>query len=104
MNEVKVGEVQENDVFKTFEIGEQVKARYSGVWYNAVIKEVSYEKEQYKVSIPDRGIEGWLSSSELEATEGKKEDPKNTGTDENPTEEKKEKKKLKLKVPTVKLN
>lgn len=104
VNEVKVGEVQENDVFKTFEIGEQVKARYSGVWYNAVIKEVSYEKEQYKVSIPDRGIEGWLSSSELEATESKKEDPKNTGTDTNPTEEKKEKKKLKLKVPTVKLN
>ncbi|MFT4600133.1 MAG: hypothetical protein ACI857_000303, partial [Arenicella sp.] len=104
VNEIKIGEVQENDVFKTFEIGEQVKAKYSGVWYNAIIKEVSYEREQYKVEIPDRGIEGWLSSSELEASESKKEDPKNTGTDANPTEQKKEKKKLKLKIPTIKLN
>lgn len=60
MNEVRAGEIQENDVFKIFQIGENVKAKYAGVWYNGIIKEVSHEKEQYKVEIPDRGIEGWL--------------------------------------------
>lgn len=102
VNEVRAGEAQANDVFKTFENGETVNAKYAGVWYKGTIKSVSYEKEQYLVDITARGTEVWLSSSDLEAIAPEKGNASN-GSNNSSTEKTEEKKKLKLKVPTVKI-
>lgn len=103
VNEVKAGEVQENDVFKTFETGETVNARYSGIWYKGVIKSVSYEKEQYLVEIPERSTEAWLSSKDLEAADDVKNTEKSTTDETNSTEENTQKKKRNVKIPRIKI-
>ncbi|MEO9533947.1 MAG: hypothetical protein ABJG68_03045 [Crocinitomicaceae bacterium] len=106
VNEVKAGEVKEEDKFKEFAIGEKVNAKYSGVWYKGTIKSVSYDTEQYLVDIPVRGTEAWLSSKDLEAIEGGKSevtDEKEDTNESESSEEKKEKKKLNIKVPKIKI-
>ncbi|NOQ71948.1 MAG: hypothetical protein GQ574_08100 [Crocinitomix sp.] len=90
---------EEVDEFVYYENGTAVSALYTNIWYDGVIKKVSYEDEKYLVDIPARNIETWISYHDIKlpgADEKKNED-------EVEGEQKKKKKKLNLKVPQIRL-
>lgn len=77
VSEVRAGETvveEAAEPFKEFEIGQEIQARYTNVWYPAAVLKVSYDEEKYLVDIPQRNIELWLSSSELDVAANTKND------------------------------
>ena len=96
--------VEETQLFKEFEIGQKVKAKYTNVWYDGTILKVSYESEEYLVDIPERNIDTWINNqdivdgSEKTETDGKTE-KKETGKTKKTFDGLKNK--LKSKVPNL---
>jgi hypothetical protein len=96
VSEVRAGEAaveEAEELFKEFEIGQEIQAKYTNVWYPATVLKVSYDEEKYLVDIPQRNIVLWLSSSELdEAVAGKKENSKSEETKSSESASKEESK------------
>lgn len=69
---------EETQLFKEFEIGQKVKAKYTNTWYDGTILKVNYDTEEYLVEIPERNIDTWINNQDIklssESTEEKQEE------------------------------
>ncbi len=73
VSEVRAGantQEEQTQLFKEFEIGEKVKAKYTNVWYEGTILKVNYDTEEYLVDIPQRNIDIWINNQEIERSNG----------------------------------
>lgn len=87
VSEVRVGassvSEEEAQLFKEFEIGEKVKAKYTNVWYEGTILKVNYDTEEYLVEIPQRNIDTWINNQEIvSANESTEKSSSNSSSEE----------------------
>jgi hypothetical protein len=87
------------DEFVYYENGTTVSALYTNIWYEGVIKKVSYEDEKYLVDIPARNIETWIPYQDIKLPNSDDQKTEKS-TDDG---EKKKKNKFNIKVPQIKL-
>ena len=89
----------ETQLFKEFEIGQNVKAKYTNTWYEGTILKVNYDTEEYLVDLPDRNIETWISNQDIMESSGStKEEIENDDSKGKKTLNGL-KKKIKIKIP-----